>query len=163
MDSEKEEMMKMNKTVRNLWYAIFLYALLGINLVTSINLLLNPDVAFPAPALVLHIISGTLLAAGCLLHVWWHRVCFQTAFRPKGANRTALIMNSIIMILLLIAAISGFTSLDRTTGGGPHDAIGIIALIGLLIHAIRHISWMTRVTKKPLKKVSQSQAKEFQG
>jgi hypothetical protein len=66
----------------------------------------------------------------------------------KVKGKIKLVMNSMVILLILLAGVSGPLAHASSQASRFHSAIGSIAILGLFIHAVKHLRWMASVTKK---------------
>ncbi len=138
----------MNKTFRNFWIDILLFLLLGLD-IASISL------ARRAPAGIhfgfgwhIHAFVSILLTLGCFVHTLLHWRWFIAVLTGKAKGRIKLIMNSLIVVAMLIANLSGHAILATDTASRLHNLTGTFALIGLFVHAIKHARWMVMTARR---------------
>jgi hypothetical protein len=142
----------MNRTIRNFRLDLFLYVLLGMNIIL-INLNRRGHFGF---GWHIHGAIGTLLTLGCLIHIALHWRCFHAVLTGKAKGKGKFMMHSLITLMLVLASISGHEA------GGFHHVAGTIALIGLSAHGIRNSRWMILTAKRlsggqrPLEQASSS-------
>jgi hypothetical protein len=70
-------------------------------------------------------------------------------------------MNSLVVVTMILANLSGHALLEAGAASRLHSLTGTFALIGMVVHAIKHMGWMATMTKKLIangnqKKVIQS-------
>jgi hypothetical protein len=68
--------------------------------------------------------------------------------RVVSSRKVKLGMNSMVTIMLVLAGISGLAAQASGALGRFHGAVGSIALLGLFIHSVKHLSWMFSTSKK---------------
>ena len=148
----------MNKVLRNYWLDIALFVLLGVNAASlggaqSGTLPGQPNVAWHA-----HVISGILLALACVVHIGLHGQWFQAVFTGKAGGRIKLGMNSMVMSMTVLAGVSGHAAITSASASRFHELTGAIALLGLFIHAVKHLRWLAAATRKLIASIRQENA-----
>lgn len=138
----------MNKAVRNFWIDILLFLLLGIDIALVTLTPQTPVGVHPGFGWHIHVLISILLTFGCLVHVGLHWRWLIAVFSGKAKGRIKLIMNSLVVIAMLIANLSGHAVLESGAAGRLHSFTGILALIGLIVHAVRHSRWMILTAKR---------------
>jgi hypothetical protein len=138
----------MNNVLRNFWMDLALFLLLGLSITTLGGVRADAPRADLGLAGYLHVFSGIVLTLGCLVHIGLHWQWFRAVLTGKTKGRIKLVMNSLVAILLLLAGLSGRAALSSTAAAGFHSLTGSIALLGLFIHAVKHVSWMVSTTKR---------------
>lgn len=139
----------MNGTFRNFWLDIFLFLLLGAD-IALVGLPHRTSAAGiqPGSDWHLHAVISILLTLGCLLHILLHWRWFLAVLTGKAKGRMKLIMNSMVAIMLLLAGLSGPTAHLSAAAGNFHDVTGILALLGMSVHGIKHIGWMILTARR---------------
>jgi hypothetical protein len=134
----------MNRISRNYLLDMALFLLLGINVIslTGTRAESSPGTS---PA---HIISSVLLTLGCLAHIIWHWEWFRAVLTGRIRGKIKLGMNSMVTVMILLAGISGFAAQTSSAMDRFHDAVGSVALLGLIIHSVKHLYWMIATTKR---------------
>ena len=138
----------MNKALRNFWLDVSLLVLLGVNLATFGGARSGSSVADLNLAGHLHIITGILLMLGCLVHIGLHWRWFQAVLTGKAKGRIKLFMNSMVVVFLLLAGLSGHAAASSLRASRFHSLTGSLALLGLFIHSVKHSRWMANVVKR---------------
>ena len=138
----------MNKTLRNFWIDILLFLLLSIDIALVSLTPQTPPGAHPGFGWHLHILISLLLTLVCLVHTLLHWRWFLAVLSGKAKGRIKLIMYSMVVIAMLIANLSGHAVLEAGTAGRLHSFTGILALLGLVVHAVRHLPWMAVIAKR---------------
>ena len=144
----------MSKTIRNYCLDVALFLLLGVN-VASLVLTHNDPSAGISPA---HIASGALLVLLSLVHICMHWRWFRAVLSGKAKGKIKVMMDSLVTILLLLAGLSGPLAAHSTAASQLHNLSGSLALLGLLIHSVKHLSWMAAMTRKLFAGLSRSPA-----
>ncbi len=138
----------MNKTLRNFWIDIILFLLLGLD-IASVSLTPRlPAGIHPGLGWHVHAFISILLTFVCLVHVALHWRWLLAVLSGKAKGRGKLIMNSIVIIAMLIANVSGHEILISSIASRLHNLTGGFALLGLFVHAVRHTRWMAMVAKR---------------
>jgi hypothetical protein len=138
----------MNKTIRNFWIDIILFLLLGVDIALVAFTGRESAGTHPGFGWHLHTVISVLLTFGSLLHIALHWQWFQAVLSGKAKGRMKLIMNSLVVIAMLLAGLSGHEVLASNTAGRLHSLTGYFALIGMSVHAIKHTRWMAVMTKR---------------
>ena len=138
----------MNKIIRNYILNIFLFLLLGIDIALVAFLERQPAGAHPSLGWHVHIFISILLTFGCLLHIGLHWRWYYAVLTGKAKGRMKLITGSLVIILVLLADLSGHTVLTFGPTNRLHSMSGYFALIGMSVHAISRIPWMASVTRR---------------
>jgi hypothetical protein len=138
----------MSKTLRNFWLDIALFTLLGVNIATLTDVRTGVSAADLSVGSHIHVYSGIILTLGCLIHIGLHWQWFQVVLTGKAKGRIKLFMNSMVTLAMLLAGVSGPLAHASSQASRFHSAVGSIALLGLFIHAVKHLRWMASVTKK---------------
>lgn len=138
----------MNKTLRNFWLDMLLFLLLGLDL--ALVGLTPRELAgvHPGPGWHVHALVSILLSLGCLLHIALHWPWLKAVLSGKAGGRGKLIMNGMVMIMMLLANLSGHTILESNAANGLHSLTGYLALIGMFVHGLRHAHWMAMMAKR---------------
>jgi len=134
----------MNKIIRNYLMDIALFLLLGINIAS----LAGRQAESSSGASTAHIVSSVLLTLGCLVHIVWHLGWFRAVLTGKVKGKIKLGMNSMVTVMILLAAITGPVVQTSSAMGEFHKAVGSVALLGLFIHSVKHLYWMIFTTKR---------------
>ncbi len=138
----------MNKTFRNFWIDIFLFLLLGLD-IASITLARQTPVGIhPGFGWHAHAFISILLTSICLIHVVLHWRWFLAVLSGQAKGRMKLIMNSLVVVTMLVANVSGHAMLETNAASQLHSLTGTFALIGLFVHAIKHARWMRVMAKR---------------
>lgn len=153
--------LNMNKTLRNFWIDIILFLLLGTDTALVIFTRQTPAGAHPGLGWHFHALISILLSLVCVVHTLLHWRWFQAVLTGRAKGRVKLIMQSLVVVIMVLANISGHEVLASHTAGRLHSLTGTLALIGLCVHAVRHSRWMAGVAKRLIvdggqKKVIQS-------
>lgn len=135
----------MNKTLRNFWLDVALFLLLGLDIV-AINLT-RLEAANEHHGLHAHVIISILLTLGCLMHIGMHWQWFRAVLTGKAKGKIKLSMNSMVVIMMLLASLSGHAATTSSAAAGFHSLTGSMALIGLFIHGVKHTRWMAMIVK----------------
>jgi len=138
----------MSKTLRNFWLDVALFTLLGVNIATLADVRTGVSTTDLSIGAHIHLISGIILTFICLIHIGLHWQWIRAVLTGKAKGRIKLFMNSMVTLAMLLAGISGPFAHASTAAAQFHSATGFIALLGLLIHAIKHVRWMANVTKR---------------
>ena len=138
----------MNKTLRNFWIDIILFLLLGMDIALVILTPRKPVDIHPGLGWHIHILINTLLTFGCLVHIALHWRWFQAVLTSKAKGRMKLIMQSIIIVMMLAANLSGHAVLASGVASRLHSLTGTFALLGLFVHAVRHTRWMAMTARR---------------
>jgi hypothetical protein len=138
----------MNKVLRNYWLDIALFVVLAVNAASlggaqSGGLSGQPNVAWHV-----HVVSGILLALACAVHIGLHWKWFQAVFTGKARGRINLAMKGMVVVMMILAGASGQMATHSLATRRFHDLTGVLALLGLFIHAVRHLRWMAVATRK---------------
>jgi hypothetical protein len=147
----------MNKTIRNYLLDIALFLLLGIDIAALMGMRARSS----SVTTTVHIIASILLAVGCLIHIVWHWMWFRAALAGKARGKIKFGMLSMVTVMVLLAGISGFAAqASAASSGGLHNAVGPVALLGLLIHSIKRLPWMFSTTRRLITGNGQQKASE---
>ena len=138
----------MNRTLRNFWLDVFLFVLLGMDIALVSLTPRTPAEVHPGLGWHLHALISILLTLGCLMHIVMHWQWFQAVLSGKAKGRMKLIMNGIVVIMMLVANLSGHEVLTSSALRGLHNVTGVIALLGMSVHAIRHTGWMAATARR---------------
>jgi len=138
----------MNKVFRNFWLDVALFALLGVNLAAFGGVRSGSSAADLNLTGHLHIFTGILLLIGCLVHIGLHWRWFQAVLTGKAKGRIKLFMNSMVVVFLLLAGLSGHAAASSMRASRFHSLTGSLALLGLFIHSVKHSRWMANVVKR---------------
>ena len=138
----------MNKSFHNFWIDILLFLLLGIDIALVSFLRQTPSGYHPGIGWHIHAVISILLSLGCLVHVVLHLRWYQAVLTGKAKGKTKLIMQSLVVIVMLLANLSGHAVLASDTAGRLHSMTGILALLGMFIHGIRHMRWIVLTAKR---------------
>lgn len=133
----------MNRTIRNYLLDMALFVLLGINIVS----LTGTRAGSSSGDSSAHIISSVLLTLGCLTHIIWHWGWFRAVLTGRIKGKIRLGMNSMVTVMILLASFSGFAAQASSVMDRFHDAVGSVALLGLVIHSVKHLYWMIATTR----------------
>jgi len=136
----------MNKTLRNFWLDVTLFLLLGLD-IAAIGIT-RTETAGEHAGLHAHVIISILLTLGCLTHIVMHWQWFRAVLTGKTKAKIKLSMNSMVVIMMLLAVLSGHAATICSAAAGFHSLTGSIALIGLFIHGVKHSRWMAMTAKK---------------
>jgi hypothetical protein len=134
------------KTVRNFWLDVALFLLLGLDI--AMVRATGSETTGIHTGLHIHVLINVLLGIGCLMHITMHWGWYQAVLSGKAKGKTKLIMTSFVMIMMLLAGLSGNVALSSTAASNFHSFTGSMALIGLSIHGIKHIRWMVLTGKR---------------
>jgi uncharacterized membrane-anchored protein len=141
----------MNVLKRNFWLDLGLYVLVGLNLATTLT-------SGSHAADAVHLITGILLTVGIGTHMYFHRAWFSGIFTPKNTGRMRIrcLMISMVATFFILAGITGSLSAHIPSGqlSSFHMWVGWMALLGLCVHAIKHVRWMPSAANKCLPSVS---------
>jgi hypothetical protein len=138
----------MNRTLRNFLLDIALYLLLGVN-IALVNLTPRATAeTHPGVGWHIHALLGILLTVGCLVHVVWHWRWFQAVLTGKAKGKIKLGMITMVTVVMSLACLSGHEAMTSLAGSSFHSFTGSMALIGLLIHGVKHIRWMAMASKR---------------
>lgn len=151
----------MNKTLHNFWIDIILFLLLGMDIALVSFTRQTPAGVHPGFGWHVHAAISIFLSLVCVVHMALHWRWFQSVLTGKAKGRMKLIMNSLVVMAMVIANLSGHTMLTAHVASQLHSLTGTFALIGLSIHGIKHMRWMAMTTKRLIvgggqKKVIQS-------
>ncbi len=152
----------MNKTLRNFWIDIILFVLLVLDIASITLTPRSPTGIHPGFGWHVHIIISILLTVACLVHVTLHWRWFLAVLSGKAKGRVKLIMNSLVVIAMALANLSGHEALTSDAARRLHSLTGAFALIGLFIHTVKHTRWMVLTAKRlgserrPLQQVGSS-------
>ena len=138
----------MNKVLRDFFLDMGLFLLLGLDVAAVLSM---PRGVIGHQATVgwhIHALVGILLTLGCLTHIGLHGRWFPAAAKGKARLKIKLGMNSMVAVMLLLAALSGHAALTSASAAGLHRVTGSIALLGLVVHAVKHARWMVLVSKR---------------
>ncbi len=148
----------MNKTLRNFWIDIILFLLLGMDIVLVSFTRQTPAGIHPGLSWHIHAVISIFLSLGCLIHIVLHWRWYQAVLTGKAKGKVKLIMNSLVIIAMLLANLSGHVVLTSNTAGRLHSLTGIIALLGMVIHGIKHTCWMAMTAKRLITDSNQKNA-----
>lgn len=138
----------MNKMLRNFWLDVLLFLLLGLDL-ALVGLTPRQSMGLhPSLGWHIHILISILLGLGCLVHVIWHRTWFQAVLAGKAKGKVKLVMNSLVILMILLASLSGHEAVASYAANRLHGLTGYLGLIGMVVHGLRHTPWMAMVTKR---------------
>jgi hypothetical protein len=138
----------MSKTPRSFWLDIALFTLLSMNIATLGKIQPGALMADLSIGGHIHIFSGILLTLACLVHIGLHWRWFQAVLTGKVKGKIKLVMKSMVIILMLLAGVSGPLAHASSQASRFHSAVGSLAILGLFIHAVKHLRWMTAATRK---------------
>lgn len=137
----------MNRTFRNFWIDIILFVLLGLNIALISLTPRSPTGIHAGLGWHAHALISILLTFVCLVHVILHWRWFLAVLSGKAKGRIKLIMNSLVVVTMLAANLSGHAGLASNAASRMHNAIGTFAMIGLFVHGIKHARWMVMMAK----------------
>ncbi len=152
----------MNKTLRNFWIDIILFVLLALDIALVCLSPRTPTGIHPGFGWHAHAFISILLTCVCLIHVVLHWRWFLAVLNGKAKGRVKLIMNSLVVIAMVLADLSGHALLESNAASRLHSLTGTFALIGLFVHAVKHTRWMVMTAKRlvreprPLQQVGSS-------
>jgi hypothetical protein len=134
--------------LRNYWLDLALFALLLVEIATLRDMRFGPSQAGLSVVGHVHAIAGMLLALGGLAHIVLHRQWFWAVVTGKVKGKVKLVMNSLVLLSMLLAGLSGHVADVSQTAARLHMAAGTIALLELVVHTVKHARWMASVSKK---------------
>ena len=138
----------MNKTLRNFWIDIILFVLLGLDIASVCLTPRTPAGIHPGFGWHVHVIISILLTVTCLVHVALHWRWILGVLSGKAKGRVKLIMNSLVVIAMVLADLSGHAALASDAASRLHSLMGSFALIGLFVHTVKHTRWMVLTAKR---------------
>lgn len=138
----------MNKVLRDFFLDMGLFLLLGLDIAAVLSMPRGGSGLQATVGWHIHALVGMLLTLGCLIHIGLHARWFPAAARGKARLKIKLGMNSMVAVMLLLAALSGHAALTAASAAGLHRVTGSIALLGLVVHAVKHARWMVLVSKR---------------
>ncbi len=139
----------MNNVVRNYLLDAALFLLLGLDLVAVLSMPRGAVGHRMSASWHAHALVGIALAVGCFVHILLHRRWFPAAVTSgKGRLVIKLVMDSIVASMLLLAVLSGHAAMTSASAAGLHRVTGWIALLGLVVHTVKHARWMALITKR---------------
>src|SRR5512136_1520443 len=138
----------MNKALHNFWIDIILFLLLGMDIALVIFTRREPQGVRPGLAWHAHAALSTLLTLGCLVHILMHWRWFVAVLTGKAKGRMKLIMNSLVILTMVIANVSGHAVLASSAVSMLHSLTGAFAMIGLFVHGIKHTRWIAMTAKR---------------
>ncbi len=138
----------MNKTLRNFWIDIILFVLLGMDIALVTLSRRSPLGVQPGFGWHAHTILSILLTFGCLVHIALHWRWFQAVLTGKAKGRMKLIMNSLVVLAMLVANISGHAVLASGAASRLHSLTGTFALMGWFVHGVKHARWMAMTARR---------------
>ena len=98
----------------------------------------------------LHVLSGIGLVLACLVHITLHLSWFRAVVTGKVKGRIKLLMYSLVSVFFLLACLSGPAADASTAAGRFHAWAGSLAIVGMIIHSLKHARWMVSAGKKIL-------------
>jgi hypothetical protein len=150
----------MNKTIRNYLLDMALFLLLAVDIAS----LAGRQAEASSVAMTSHIVSSVLLALGSLVHIIWHfgwiRAVLAGRVKDRIRCRIKFGMNSMVTLMIALAASSGFAALVSDPMDRFHGTVGSVALLGLFIHSVKHLRWMFATSRKLFSGNLQQQAGE---
>ena len=98
----------------------------------------------PGPWTHMHAAAGFFMTAGSLVHIWQHRSWIRGVLggRVKGRAAIRLAMNGAVTVLMVLACLSGDGAMESRGIDWFHAVVGSLALLGLMVHSVRHARWM---------------------
>ncbi len=138
----------MSKMSRNIWIDLALVLLLGLTIASLGGADQEAEAARHGLRTHFHALLGIALLFGSLAHIWLHRQWIKAVLtgHSKGRLGIKLFMNSMVTVLMLLACLSGHEAMAPGIVSRFHSVTGSLALIGLLIHTVKHTGWMVRAT-----------------
>jgi hypothetical protein len=137
----------MNKTLCNYRLDMALFVLLVVNAAALGATRRTASAADLSLGGHVHAISGALLALACLVHIRLHWDWLRAVLAGRVRGRIKLFMNGMVTLALLLAGLSGQAALHSAAGDRFHALAGAIALLGLTVHAVKHLRWMASAAK----------------
>lgn len=134
----------MTKWIRNFLMDAALFLLLGANLMA----LRGRQAGLPEGTSTGHIIASLALAAACLVHIVWHWGWFQAVLAGKARGKIKLGMYTMVAGMACLAVASGVFALGAGGTGGFHNAVGFVAMLGMVIHSVKHLPWVVAATRR---------------
>lgn len=134
----------MNNTIRNYVLDMALFLLLGINIV-SVTGRHAESSSGTSPT---HIIPSLLLTIACLVHIVWHWGWIRAVLTGRIRGKIKLGMNSMVTVMMVLAVFSGVAAQASNAMDRIHNAFGFVALLGLVIHSVKHLRWMFSTSRK---------------
>ncbi len=138
----------MNKTLRNFWIDIILFVLLALDIALVCLSPRTPTGIHPGFGWHAHAFISILLTSVCLIHVVLHWRWFLAVLSGKAKGRVKLIMNSLVVIAMVLADLSGHAMLESNAASRLHSLTGTFALIGLFVHTVKHTHWMILTARR---------------
>ncbi len=138
----------MAKTSRNFWIDIILFVLLGLNAALVCFTPRTPAGIHPGWGWHAHAFISILLTSICLIHIVLHWRWFLAVLTGKAKGRVKLIMNSLVVLTMLIANLSGHTIMESGAASTLHNLTGIFAMLGMFVHGVKHAHWMAITAKR---------------
>lgn len=138
----------MKNTLRNFWIDILLFLLLGMDIALVSLARRTPGGAHLGAAWHIHVLVSILMSFVCLVHIILHWRWFQAVLTGKAKGRVKLIMNSLVILAMMIANLSGHALLESGAAGTLHRLTGYFALLGLFVHAVKHTRWMAMTARR---------------
>ena len=137
----------MNRMRRNFFMDIGLVMLLLVNLIT-----LGGGESGSSPGVELrshlHAISGIGLMLAALAHIILHIPWFRAVMSGKVKGRVKLMMYGMVSTFILLAFISGPAADASVRAARFHSLAGSLALVGMVVHIVKHSRWMVSAGKK---------------
>jgi hypothetical protein len=95
-----------------------------------------------------HAASGILLTLGVFIHIVLHRRWFGVVLAGKTRRRgkARLVLNSCIGLCAFFACLSGYAEISSPSVNVFHHVTGLIALVGMVPHTVRHLRQHRRRT-----------------
>jgi hypothetical protein len=138
----------MNKVMRNYWLDVALFILLAINIATLGQVRGVASAADLSLGGHIHAVSGIAMGIAGLMHITMHWSWIRAVLSGKAKGKMKLFMDVMVTLALILAAVSGQAALHSFVADRFHTITGAIALVGLSLHAIKHMPWIRVMTKK---------------
>ncbi len=140
----------MNKVMRDFMIDIGLFLLLVVELAAVLSMPRGVSGHQASVSWHVHALLGIVLTGGCTLHAVLHWRWMAAVLAGKIKRPVKLIMDSMVSVMLVLAAISGHAAMTSAAAAGQHRVYGSIALLGLVVHGVKHMRWMASVARRLL-------------
>jgi hypothetical protein len=143
----------MNKKQSKARMNVFLFVLLALTVICLGDMIFTANAPQPGMGVHFHALCGFIMTGASFFHILHHHKWIMAAMKGKLKGRAliALLMNTMVFVLMILACTSGHEAMEAPGISIFHAVVGSFAILGLFIHSIRHIR---RVVKTPTRKIT---------